>query len=183
MKLHCRYRSLLPFGHTAIDLLLVAAWMWHAGVVLNQERVWARPPGNLLSPAYAQNDSIGWSPSWIEWSPDPRFVLVLTGTLPAGIVSGSVRPEAGWQTRHRLWDPVWLLIHEAVAIPFWFLAGTWLDSGRTRLLRTMQGYLVVRIALALLAIAFRGNWWTVQFLFWLSLGGYGACLLYTSRCV
>jgi len=148
--------------------------MWHAGVVLNEHRSRTRSQTSVLTPAFAENDSIGWSPAWDEWSPDPRFVLLLTGTLPAGIVSGSIRPEAGWQTRHRLWDPVWLLIHEAVAIPFWFWIGAWLDTGRSRLTRTMQAYLAGRIGLAVLAIAVAGSWWTVQFVFWLGLGGYGA---------
>jgi len=37
VTLHCRYRSLLPAAHTAIDLVLVAAWIGHAVVVLNPE--------------------------------------------------------------------------------------------------------------------------------------------------
>jgi hypothetical protein len=172
VTLHCRYRSLLPVAHTAIDLLLVAAWIWHAVVVLNPEKSRWHPPGSALTAAYARNESIGWEPITLTDTLEPHFALLLTGTLPAGIISGSVRPEAGWQTRHRLWDPVWLAIHEAAAIPFWFLMGTWLDSGRSRLIRLMRGYLVGRIALALLAIAWAGNWWTVQFLFWLGLGAY-----------
>jgi hypothetical protein len=106
--------------------------------------------------------------------PEPRFALILSGTLPAGIVSGSLRPEAGWQTRHRLWDPIWFLIHQAVAIPFWFLMGAWIDGGRSRLGGTMQAYLVGRIALALLAMLGSGIGWKLQVLFWLALTVYGA---------
>jgi len=173
MRLHCRYRTLLPVGHTAIDLLLLAVWIWHAVVVLNPGRAAVRPQGNALA-AFAQSESIGWAPTTHCGPLEPRFELIRTGTLPAGIVSGTVRPEAGWQTRHRLWDPVWFLIHEAVAIPFWFLIGAWLDTGRSRLAGTMQGYLVGRAALALLAIAAPANWWSAQVLFWLGLGTYGA---------
>jgi len=173
MTLHCRYRTLLPAGHTAIDVLLLAAWIWHAAVVLNQPKAWSHPSGDVLA-ANAQGESIGWDPSSVHWEPDQRFTLILTGTLPAGIVSASLRPEAGWQTRHRLWDPVWFLVHEAVSIPFWFLMGVWLDAGRSRLGRTMLAYLVGRIALGLLAIPVAGNWWSAQVLFWLGLAAYGA---------
>jgi len=173
VTLHCRYRSLLPAAHTAIDLVLVAAWIGHAVVVLNPESGRSRPAASALTAAYARNESIGWEPVTIS-TPEPHFALLLTGTLPAGIVSGSIRPEAGWQTRHRLWDPVWLLIHEAAAISFWFMMGAWLDSGRSQLERLMQAYLLGRIVLALASIAWTGNWWTVQFLFWLGFGTYGA---------
>jgi hypothetical protein len=188
MKLHCRYRSLLPAAHTALDLLLLAAWIWHAMVLLNSPTAWPHPQGNVLA-AYARNESIGWEPTPFRDPPDPRFDLIRTGTLPAGIVSGSLRPEAGWQTRHRLWDPAWFLIHEAAAIPFWFLIGAWIDSGRHGLGRLMRGYLLGRIALALLAIAFPANYWVpLQVLFWLGLAVYGALraprwLLRTARSV
>jgi len=174
MMLRWRNRSLLPAGHAAIDLLLLAAWIWHAVVVLDSPRAFSRPRGNALA-AYARNESIGWEPTTRGGPSDPRFDLILTGTLPAGIVSGSLRPEAGWQTRHRLWDPIWFLIHEAAAIPFWFLMGGWIDDGRSGLGRLMRGYLVGRIALALLAVAIAGNCWAaLQVLFWLVLGVYGA---------
>lgn len=173
MKLFCQYRILLPAGHTAIDLLLLAAWIWHAVVVLSPPQAWSHPPGNALA-AYARSESIGWSPSTVYWEPDSRFALIQTGTLPAGIVSASIRPEAGWQTRHRLWDPWWVLVHEAVAIPFWFLVGAWLDTSRSRLGKTMQAYLVGRMALALLAMAGSGIGWKAQALFWLGLAAYGA---------
>jgi hypothetical protein len=178
MKLKCRYRTLLPAGHTAIDLLLLCAWIWHAVVVLNPENARSRP-GNALA-AYARSESIGWSPSTVCRDPDSRFALILTGTVPAGIISSSIRPEAGWQTRHRLWDPVWFSIHEAAALLLWFLIGAWLDSRRSRLARLMGAYLAGRIVLALLAIAIPGNCWVpLQLLFWLGLAVYGA--LWASR--
>jgi hypothetical protein len=174
MMLRWRNRSLLPGGHAAIDVLLLAAWIWHAVVVLDSPRAWSRPRGNALA-AYARNESIGWEPTSRGGPSEPRFDLILTGALPAGIVSGSLRPEAGWQTRHRLWDPIWFLIHEAVAIPFWFLIGTWIDGGRSGLGRLMRGFLVGRMALALLAIAISANCWVaLQILFWLSLAVHGA---------
>lgn len=174
LSFHCRYRSLLPMGHVLIDLLLLTSWIWHATVVLNAPRSLSRPTGVSVAAAYAATDNIGWDP--VDVRLDPRFALMLTGTLPAGIVSGSVRPEAGWQTLHRLWDPLWLLVHEAVAIPFWFMIGAWLDSGRGHLGRVMRMYLVGRVVVAAIAIATTGDakWWILQFLFWVGLAAYGA---------
>jgi hypothetical protein len=158
-----------------IDLLLLATWIWHATVVLSPERSQATRPGSSMTAAYAASESIGWDPTPYS-HPNARFALMLTGTLPAGVISSSIRPEAGWQTRHRLWDPVWLLVHEAVAIPLWFLVGTWLDAGRANLGRLMGIYLMGRVALAALTITLPGDqkWWALQFLFWVGLGGYGA---------
>ena len=171
MRLHCRYRTLLPIGHTAVDLLLLAAWIWHAAVVLNPPKATSHGYGNALA-ASAREESIGWEPTRYG-PPEPRFALILTGTVPAGIISSAVRPEAGWQTRHRLWDPLWFLVHEAVAIPFWFLTGVWLDRGRSRLGATMQAYLACRIALALLNLAGNAFGGSLQVFFWFGLAGYG----------
>ena len=172
VTIHCRYRSLLPVANALIDLLLLAFWICHAAVVLNPARVeFERVQPNVLA-AYAATDSIGWSPE-VYSTPDRHFTLMLTGTLPAGIVSFSLRPEAAWQTRHRLWDPIWLLIHESVAIPLWFFIGAWLDTGRSRLARAMRDYLILRLAVAVCAMLFPAhNWWIPQFLFWIGLGGY-----------
>lgn len=141
-------------------------------MVFDTPRAAARGGRPSVLAAYAATESIGWNPS-VYATPDRHFALMLTGTLPAGIVSYSLRPEAGWQTRHRLWDPVWLLIHEAIAIPFWLLMGAWLDTGRSRLVRPMRDYVLLRLPLAILAMALPAhNWWVPQFLFWLAMGGY-----------
>ena len=172
VTLHCRYRSLLPVAHTLVDLLLLAFWIGHAAVVLNPTRPESRRAQPDVLAAYGATESIGWSPE-VYSTPDRHFSLMLTGTLPAGIVSFSFRPEAAWQTRHRLWDPVWLLIHEAVAIPLWFFLGAWLDTGRSRLARAMRDYLILRVALAVGAMLLPAyNWWIPQFLFWIALAGY-----------
>jgi hypothetical protein len=39
-----------------------------------------------------------------------------------------------------LFDRAWLLIAEAVAIPFWFLVGWRIDSGRSHLTKAMLGF-------------------------------------------
>lgn len=69
---------------------------------------------------------------------------------------------------------MWFLIHEAVAIPFWFLIGVWLDSGRSGLDRLMQAYLAGRMALAVLAIAGSAIGWKAQVLIWFGMVVYGA---------
>ncbi len=159
--------------HAVVDLLLLAFWIWHAAVVLNpltQSR--KQLPANALA-AYAATESIGWDPQ-VYSTPDRHFALMLTGTLPAGIVSYAVRPEAGWQTHRRLWDPIWLLVHESVAIPFWFLLGMWLDTGRSKLVPAMRAYVLLRVVLAVMAMVLPTHtWWIPQFLFWLTLAGYG----------
>jgi hypothetical protein len=177
VNVQCRNRSLLPVSHALIDLLLLAFWIWHAAIVLDPLTGAARGTRSNVLAAYAETESIGWDPA-VYSTPDRHFALMLTGTLPAGMVSYALRPEAGWQTHNRLWDPVWLLIHEAVAIPFWFLLGAWLDTGRSRLLRTMRAYLALRLVLAVMSIILPAHtWWIPQFLFWIGLGGYA--LLHT----
>lgn len=87
-----------------------------------------------------------------------------------------VRPEAWYIARHKLWDPVWLLIHEAVAIPFWFLTGLRIDAGRSRLRKPMLWYLVGRGGLGLLVLGPRNapNFGVLlRFLFWIGFSIYG----------
>jgi hypothetical protein len=172
VALKCRYRSLLPAGHALVDLVLVCYWIWHAVVVLNP--LITEQHKHAISPmaAYAAPESIGWDPSVYSHT-EPYFAVMLTGTLPAGMVSATLRPEAGWQTRNRLWDPVWVLYHEMVAIPFWILLGFLLDARPSWVGKLMRGYLGSRVVVMVLAMAFpTGNWWIPQFLFWMAIGAY-----------
>jgi hypothetical protein len=92
------------------------------------------------------------------------------------MVSVAVRPKCWWITRKSLWDPVWRLIHEAAAIPFWFVFGLRIDTGRSPLRKTMSYYLMARCGLGLLIL---GPWSAanvgvlLQFLFWFGLAVYG----------
>ena len=112
-----------------------------------------------------------------SFPPAPTFVLLVSGTLPAGIVSTYLRPNAGRQTRRKLWDPTWLLIHEAIAIPFWILMGILIDAGRSQMGKQMWFYLLTRGAFGLLDVAFGAAQFGIlalaQGLFWLGLAGYG----------
>src|SRR5882762_10998146 len=98
-------------------------------------------------------------------------MLLVTGALPAGIISSLIRPGD-----ERFWDPGWFLILEALAIPSWFLIGAWLDTAHSRLVPWMRWYLGTRAVFAavffsreLVQVAAR-----VQVLFWLGLGIYAA---------
>ena len=169
------YRWLLPFGHAVVDLLLLAAWIGYGTMLIRQVNIRSGGHAPLFQPALFQDgDTVRWDPPTLP--PPPRFALLMTGTLPAAAVSMSVRPEAWYITRGKLWDPVWLLIHEAVAIPFWFLIGLTIDSGGSRLRKPMLWYLVGRSGLGLLVV---GPWTApnfgvlLQFLFWVCFSIYG----------
>jgi hypothetical protein len=146
-----RYRIRLPVAHTLIDSVLVAAWIWHGYLLIRQQE---RRDLSLLPAAalrMAAQDGVEWKP--IHLPPPPEFNLILTGTMPAGMVSMALRPDAWRVYRHTVWDPVWFAIHEAIAIVFWFLIGARIDSGHRALVRTMWLYLCARGGFAVLSIA------------------------------
>jgi hypothetical protein len=166
------YRSVLPAGHTLIDALLLTAWIWHATIMLKQEKAHlARPP--VITTVVLLQEVVPFEP--LSVPPSPKFVLLASGTLPAGIVSTYLRPEAGQQWRSRFWDPVWFLIHEAIAIPFWFVLGMLIDIARAHLGRLMWIYLLARCVFGAVDAAFGIAQFFVllQFLFWLWLAGFG----------
>jgi len=173
VMLGLRYRWILPVGHTLIDLLLLVCWIWHATVTLKQQKGHCSPAQVVSTVAFLQDIPMTFDLSTIP--PPPAFVLLVSGTLPAGIVSTYLRPDAGSQTRRKLWDPTWLLIHEAVAIPFWFLMGMWIDTGRSRMGKLMWFFLLTRGAFGLLDAALGAAQFGIlaQGLFWLGLSGYG----------
>ena len=171
---HSRFRWLLPFGHMLIDLVLVAAWVWHGTTLLTQDKARAavRTAANVL--LVQESDTVEWEPR--QMPPPPKFGLILTGTLPAGVISGSLRPKCWWVTRRKVWDPIWLFIHQGVAIPLWFLIGLRIDAGSSPLRRVMLSYLLLRGGFVLLVFgpssaANIGSGF--QFLFWVGMTGYG----------
>jgi hypothetical protein len=168
-----RYRWALPVGHTVVDLVLLATWIWQGSLMWKGHKGDTASTPALRTVALLQDATVGWDPTYIPTP--PKFVFLLSGTLPAGIVSMNVRPEAGWQRPGSLWDPVWLAIHETVAIPLWFLIGMWIDKGRSRLGKAMRFYLMGRGALVVLDAAFGiANFAVViQGCFWIWLAGYG----------
>src|SRR5437870_2589702 len=131
MLRHASYRCALPVAHTVLDLLLVLVWIYD-GMLLKDERAHFVLPQTIATVAYPQeNAAVTWDP------PNPRtpeFVLLLSGTLPAGIIATNLRPEVGWHS----WDPIWLAIHETIAIALWLLIGALVDAGRPRLGKWMR---------------------------------------------
>jgi hypothetical protein len=172
-----RYRWLLPAGHTAIDLCILGIWIWQGQLAALKEKAYRPKPPVVSRPADSPEEvAIGWDPRSCWDCESPEFMLLATGALPAGIMSSVIRPGAGWQTREELWDPVWFLILEALAIPSWFLIGAWLDTGHSRLGHWMRRYLGARAVFASIFFA-RGLVrlaTAIQFLFWLGLSSYAA---------
>lgn len=95
---------------------------------------------------FVQESATDWAPTYDMVA--PGFTLLESGTLPAILVSGWVRPEAGVQRRGKLWDPVWFAIHEAVAISVWLVLGVVTDGAARDFQRVMWTYLASRAAFA-----------------------------------
>ena len=159
-----RYRYLLPLGHALVDVIVLSHFIWGAHHVLQSEN-------NLRSPTmlYAQETVERWDFRPICSAPPPDLTLLATGTLPAGLISLAVRPEANWRNCDRLWDPAWFAIHETTSLLFWFLVGWWSDSPGAPLRRLLGGYLLLRFAL--IPLCWLPAWSEagarVQMLFWL----------------
>jgi hypothetical protein len=98
----------------------------------------------IIAPAMLlqEDGGVAWDPIYVP--PPPEFMLLASGSLPAGMVSMSLRPKAWWATRQRIWDPVWFLLHEALAVPLWFLIGWRIDLGRSQLKKLMLIFLLAR---------------------------------------
>ena len=112
MKL--RWRVVLPFGHLAVDCLLLVLWLWHAPSLFRPKA--DASPWRIESVfLFQESESIPFDPKFIV--PPAEFLLLASGTLPAALVSGAVRPEAHIVTSAKLWDPIWFLIHETESGP------------------------------------------------------------------
>jgi hypothetical protein len=112
-------------------------------------------------------------------APPPRFVFLLLGNFPAGLVSASVRrpdfqtPMAG--------DWLWFTMHEGLAAVMWTLIGIGIDAGRFSLRREMKVFLWGRVVAVAFGLAidvwrFAG---LLEALFWLAFAiwGVGWCVL------
>jgi hypothetical protein len=165
-----RDRWLLPLGHLLVDVIVLSHFIWQGHLVRwTQKHPWCAPPV-VQTQAPAQESGVGWGPMSDGGAEEPwDFIFVLSGTLPAGLISHAARPEASLQDCARLWDPVWFSIHESIALLFWFLVGAWQESPTARLRELLAAYLWLRIALAplcwLKGLSSLGS--GVEVLFWL----------------
>jgi hypothetical protein len=150
------YRLVLPIAHAVLDLLLAAVLSYY-GMQAEQDSM-RRFQANV---AHAQ-ESAG-----VTWDPPidthgPLLAMLVSGTLPAGIIATVLRPEP---------DAIWLAIHEAFAIPLWFLLGSFADSGRKRFGKWMLIYVTARFLFVVLGITAAASplWSLLQTFFWLTL--------------
>jgi len=168
-----RWRIVLPFGHLAVDSVVLTLWLWHAHALY-------QPKADLLLPRmqpvlFVQESApVTFDLRFV--SPPPEFELLASGTLPAMLLSNTVRPEALILTRTKLWDPVWFLIHETASFLLWFAIGVALESGFLRIKKSMMAYLAARVGFGALltvhGVAEIG--WRVEVLSWLAFGVYAS---------
>ncbi len=149
MIFQIRYRCLLPVGHFLIDSMILVFWLSHGYTALGRLKASSsfRPPVKrvMLQEAGA--------PGWDfrhDAVPSAAFALLSCGNLPVAVVSLIARPHAGAQSRKRLWDPLWFLIHESLSGLLWFGIGFLVDRGSPRLATIMKAYLGARCLLTLL---------------------------------
>jgi hypothetical protein len=160
-----KWRWLLPFGHGLVDCILLVALIAYSNRMFRREKGPLHGPRAIQPALFLQeSSSIGWDP---KTDPSGQFMLLLTGNVPAGLISEALRPQAGMVSRERRWDPVWFLLHEAFAFSCWYLIGAWIDAGRFSLRKIMSGYLALRFLMAFTGVYDAG--WRIQVLFWLSL--------------
>jgi hypothetical protein len=165
-----RCRWLLPFGHLIVDGIALVIWIVQANSVLVHRpktsfRLAEGKPVLLLQDKVVAFDVR-------ESSPDGVFLFLTAGDLLAGSCSIAARPRAHLQTRGKLWDPVWFVIHEALSFAFWFWIGFLLDIGRLQLKTVMLVFLAAR----LFCLPFLNRFWlaraagNLEVWFWLILG-------------
>jgi hypothetical protein len=167
------YRWLLPAGHLVIDCLVLALWVWHAEMV-DRERPTFHAAA-VVRPVLLQE---GGGPVFhdVYRHPPQEFGFMVLGTLPVGIVSIAIRPQAVSQSARQGWDPIWFLVHQGLSFPWWLLIGVLVDTGRWPLKKLMTSYLIARVSFATLilvpGIARLGT--LAELLFWFGLGSWAA---------
>jgi hypothetical protein len=160
-----KFRWILPIGHLAIDCILLGALIVYSNShAYRGDSGWkAISKSSLIF--VQESGTVEWDPR--TTGPPGSFSVIMSGNLPAGLVSVFLRPEAGIVGGRRRWDPSWFLLHQAVSLPFWYSLGIWADAGNVRLGKVLLVYLVVRFLVAVSGSYNVG--WRVQILFWWSL--------------
>jgi hypothetical protein len=144
--------------------MLLTALIAYTGRVFGHEKANTRRTVGIQTVLLQEGGSVEWEPKYDVSSPGP-FMAIVSGNLPAGLISGLARPHAGLLRRRQSWDPTWFLLHEALALSSWYLIGIWVDRGRRRLGMIMIGFLAARFLIALTGSYDIG--WRIQVFFWL----------------
>jgi hypothetical protein len=159
-----KLRWLLPFGHAVIDCILLVSLIAYSNRMFRQEKGVLYHSAAIQAALFLQEgESVEWDP--VTLPPPGPFMLIMSGNLPAGLVSGALRPQARIIRRECRWDRIWFLLQEVAAFASWYLIGFWVDAGRSRLGKVMIAYLAVRFLIALTGASDAG--WRFQVLFWL----------------
>jgi hypothetical protein len=107
----------------------------------------------------------------------PVVALLDVGNLPAAVLAHALRS---------IQDPVWLCIHESLALAVWFLLGLGIDVRRFPLRAEMIAFLALR-AVVVVAVRVSYPLWrpaaAVEGLVWLALAIWGAgwCLIRAAK--
>jgi hypothetical protein len=156
-----KFRWLLPLGHALIDCILALAWIKFSDSLFRREAL-ATPPPATIQAALLQEGNFDWVPVY-DSIPGP-FLVLASGTLPAGLLSDVFCPGAGLTRPGQRWRPIWFLLNEAFALACWWLIGRRADTGHLWMGRVMLAYLAARSLIALTGIYEVG--WRIEVLFW-----------------
>jgi len=159
-----KWRWLLPLGPGLIDCILLVALIAYSNRIFRHQKGGLHEPRAIQAALFLQeSNSIGWDP---QTHHSGQFMVLMSGNLPAGLISEVLRPQAAMVSRERRWDRVWFLLQEVLAFAFWYLVGAWIDTGHVGLRGVMFGYLAVRFLMTFTGVYDVG--WRVQILCWLA---------------
>jgi hypothetical protein len=119
-------RYLLPWCNLAIDLTLSGLLARSIEVARFHEKrsSGVRTEAPIRPVALLQEGQAGvrWHPRYIWAPPPPQVYAIISGTLPAGVISAWGVPSGAWGTA---FSPGWARVHEGMALLVWFGLG-WL---------------------------------------------------------
>ncbi len=125
-------------------------WQFSVTSERGRRSEWRCMDSSVVTVAWRQGEgmgSVGWDPHEVWNGPAIRLVrAMLLGTLPAGIATAAMFPQAGsgWpdQRGHMLWG--WAWFHEILAVPLWYVLGRLVENAAARWRRIALAYLVFR---------------------------------------
>jgi len=95
---------ILPVAHVLIDCILLASLIRQASQMCRPRTSAPLPMYGVIPVLFQDDPSLEWVPMCDSVS-EP-FMVLSSGTLPAGLLSDLIRPRAGLLTPDRRWDPV-----------------------------------------------------------------------------